>query len=82
MLLAMVWFSVYFALTGFIFRETPTARRYWMVFLPCNPVWGGIFGGGVGVLFERYIEGSLCGLLLGGLIGVAIALAPYVLAAL
>lgn len=61
MLLAMVWFSVYFALTGFIFRETPAARRDWMVFLPCNPVWGAIFGGGVGVLFEAISRGACAG---------------------
>lgn len=82
LLVAMVWFSAYFALTGFIFRETPAARRDWMVFLPCNPVWGAIFGGGVGVLFQRYIEGSLCGLFLGGLSGVAIVVASYAWAAL
>ncbi|MBL8828433.1 MAG: hypothetical protein JNM18_15735 [Planctomycetaceae bacterium] len=78
-LIAMIWFSAYFALTGFVFRHMPAGRLQWLVLLPCNPVSGAIFGGGVGALFHRYIEGSLGGLLLGGLSGLTIALLPWVL---
>jgi hypothetical protein len=63
--IAMIWFSVYLALGGIIFRNLTVPLGRWIAYLPCNPISGAILGAGIGALFRREAEGIILGISVG-----------------